>query len=392
MLARSPFAGVAWTDLQYVEGFRRLGHDVYYIEDTGGWSYDPEQDCMTDDGRYAARYLAGLMEWCGMPDRWAYRGAQGGSVTLGLSESQVNRVLEEADALINLHGSTTLREEHLSIPIRAYVETDPVRTQIELAKGMQATIDWVGAHTHHFTYAENLGAADCTIPACGVHYRPTRYPIILDWWTPESLSRTRGRKRSSPLRFTTVTSWDQSGDDIKWNGETYLWSKHLQFLKFIDVPRRSGRVLEMALASKDPKTVGLLTSNGWRVVDAMSRSSDILPYREYIFGSDGEFTVAKDQYIRPRSGWFSDRSACYLAAGCPVITQESGFSNIFPTGEGLFGFQTMEGILEAFDVIHSDYERHSRAARAIAEEYFDAEAVLGRLTQDLVLRAQGPPV
>src|SRR5262249_11843122 len=156
-------------------------------------------------------------------------------------------------------------------------------------------------------------------------------PVVLDWWQSEEEAPRR------PLfRFTTIASWQQSGKDIEWDGETYLWSKHHEFLKFIDLPRRTGQALELALACGDAEALRLLAAHGWQTVDALALSRDIHPYRDYILGSAGEFTVAKDQNIRLRSGWFSDRSACYLAAGKPVLTQDTAFGNVLPTGRGLF--------------------------------------------------------
>jgi hypothetical protein len=154
-------------------------------------------------------------------------------------------------------------------------------------------------------------------------------------------------------------------------------------LKFIDIPRQSGKSFELALACTDPEVISLLTSHGWYVIDAIDLSKDILPYRDYVLDSSGEFTVAKDQNIRLRSGWFSDRSACYLAAGRPVITQDTGFGNVLPTGEGLFAFHTTEEIVTALRAIGMDYARQSRAATRIAQEYFCAEKVLAKLLWDL---------
>jgi hypothetical protein len=381
MVGRTPFAGVAWQALHYLEGFRRLGHDVYYIEDTRCWPFDPEQDRITDGSRYTVNYIARLMDWCGMSDRWAYRAvAQSGRI-YGLSESKFKRTFKQADALINVTAGTELYEEHLRVPVRVYLETDPVLPQIEVAQGRPFTIEFLSTHTHHFSYAENLGAQDCRVPLGPFRYRPTRQPVVLDWWVGE---RSRP-PTANGHHFTTVASWQQSGRDVEWKGETYTWSKHHEFLKFIDLPRWSAKSFELALACGDAEAIRLLTSHGWQVVDAIPLSRNILPYRDYILGSRGEFTVAKDQNIRLRSGWFSDRSACYLAARLPVITQDTGFGRVLPTGEGLFAFNTMEEILSAFEAIDSDYERHRRAARAIAEEYFRAETVLGRLLDDLGL-------
>jgi len=204
---------------------------------------------------------------------------------------------------------------------------------------------------------------------------------VLDWWAPTELSLNGSRKPSSDGRFTTIANWEQSGKDIEWNGETYVWSKHLEFLKFIELPRWADQQLELALAGGDAKAIRLLGSHGWRVVDALALSKDILPYRDYIRGSLGEFTVMKPQYFRPRGCSFSDRSACYLAAGRPVIGQDTGFSAILPTGRGLFPLHTMEDILMAMDAIESDYEEHRRAALEVATEFFAAERVLSSLTE-----------
>jgi hypothetical protein len=373
IVAQTPFAGVAWQALHYVEALRRLGYDVHYVDDTGAWSYDPERETVTDDGAYAARYLARLMTWAGLPDRWAYRaGGEGGRV-FGLSEAGFADLFAGADALLNVTAATLLREEHLKVPVRAYVETDPVLAQVEIAQGREFTRDFLAAHTHHFTFGENLGTPRCPIPVGRVTYQPTRQPVVRDWWP------VREAPASTPVRFTTVASWQQSGKDIEWQGQVFAWSKHRQFLRFVDLPRRTGVALELMLTRADEPTRVMLAEHGWRVGDAVGLSRDILPYRSYVLASDAEFTVAKDQYVLPRSGWFSDRSACYLAAGKPVVTQDTGFGDVLPTGRGLFAFQTMDDVLAALDAIAGDPAGHGRAAAEIAAEYFDAERVVGRL-------------
>jgi hypothetical protein len=399
ILGEIPLAGVIWQVLHYIEGFRRLGFDVYYVEDTGNWPYDPEQNSVTGDCTYAVDLIGKLMAAYGLSDRWAYRlGAQGGRM-FGLSESQFLRLFREADILLNVTGSTLLCPEHLQVPVRIYLETDPVLPQIEIAKGNQFYIDLLNAHTHHFTYGENLGAPDCHVPVGSITYRPTRQPIVLDWWA--SSTRPTDEVSFESESFTTIANWRQSGKDLEWKGETYTWSKHHQFLKFLDLPRRTAQSLELALAVQerwdetekswlpqhetDAEAIRLLASHGWRITNGLRLSTDIFSYRDYILRSRGEFTVAKDQYARLRSGWFSDRSACYLAAGHPVVTQDTGFGNFIPAGEGLFAFETLDDILADFEAIRSDYERHSRMARAIAEEYLKAETVLARLLKDVGL-------
>jgi hypothetical protein len=392
ILGRTPLAGVSWQVLHYLEGFRRLGYDVYYIEDTGGWAYNPQQTKEENESehayavncQYAVSYVAKVMSAYGLQDRWAYRSRVDGQV-FGLSETQVSRLFEKADALVNLTGSTCLLEEHTRIPVRIYLETDPVMRQIEVVRGDRKAIDLLAAHTHHFTYGENLRAPDCGVPVTRFNYLPTRQPIVLDWWTTDQRSSSEINGRPNiPARFTTIAKWRQPGKDIEWNGQTYSWSKHIEFLKFIELPRRTQREFELALAwedEKDEEVIPQLTSFGWNVVDAVSLSLDIASYRDYILGSRGEFTVAKDQNIRLRSGWFSDRSACYLSAGKPVVSQDTAFGNILPTGRGLFAFQNMEDILTAIDTIESNYEGHCRAAREIAEDYFAAEKVLGSVME-----------
>ena len=378
ILGRTPFAGVAWQMLHYLEGLRRLGFDVFYVEDTGEWPYDAARNTITDDAGYTTRYIARMMASIEMADRWAYRSAVDDSV-LGPQADRIPQLFGSADALINLTGSTVLRSEHLQVPVRIYLETDPVLPQIEIAQQNQHTIDLLAAHTHHLTFGENLGAPDCQVPVGRFAYRATRQPIVLDWWN--------GPPAESPpaAPFTTISNWKQSGKDVEWQGEVYFWSKHHEFLRFLDVPSRSAEAFELALACNDANALSLLTRHGWQVRNALELSREIGPYRDYVRGSRGEFTVAKDQNIRLRSGWFSDRSACYLAAGRPVITQETGFTNILPTGKGLYGFTTLDDILGALDSIAVNYAGHCEAAADIAVEYFAAEIVLGRLCDQVGL-------
>jgi len=392
ILGRTPLAGVSWQVLHFLEGFRRLGHDVYYIEDTGGWAYHPlrtnadheAEDAYEINLQYAVSHVARVMSSHGLEDRWAYRSRVDDRI-FGLSKTQVANAFENADALVNLTGSTQLLEEHARVPVRIYIETDPVLPQIEVAQGDRKRIDLLSAHTHHFTYGENLGAPDCGVPVTRFKYLPIRQPIVLDWWTTDAQPglALNDRPEVRPY-FTTIAKWRQPGKDIDWNGETYSWSKHVEFLKFIDLPRRSKQEFELALAwqdEKDQEAIPQLKSHGWRIIDGISLSLDTAPYREYILRSRGEFTVAKDQNIRLRSGWFSDRSACYLAAGKPVVTQDTAFGNILPVGRGLFTFRNMDDILTAIEMIEGDYDRHSRAAREIAQEYFATENVLRSLME-----------
>jgi hypothetical protein len=377
ILGRSPFAGVAWQGLHYLEGFRRLGHDVWYVEDTSDWPFDVERNSVTDDPRYTLDYLQRLMSWAGFGDHWAYCAGSRGRV-YGPLTATLAAQLARTDVLVNVTGATVLRDEHLRIPVRIYLETDPVLAQLQVAEGNRATIEALAAHTHHFTFGENLGSPQCWVPVERFHYLPTRQPVVMAWWSGNDTMRRGG---ATPLRLTSVASWRQVEKDIQWRGQTLRWSKHGEFVKVLDLPRRSRHSFELALAGADDETVQRLTSHGWRVVDAIALTRNLLPYRDYILHSSAEFTVAKEQYVVSRSGWFSDRSASYLAAGRPVITQDTGFGRVLPTGRGLFAFRSLEDILVAIEAIAADYEAHARAAREIATEHFAAETVLAQLLE-----------
>jgi hypothetical protein len=378
VMGRLPFAGVAWQVLHYLEGFRRLGHDVWYVEDTGEWPFDVEANAVTGDPRYTVEYLGRAMAWAGFADRWAYRAASEHGRVYGRPAPEVRRVLDRADVLVNLTGATVLRPEHARVPVRIYLETDPVLPQIEVARGRRFTIAQLAAHTHHFTFGENLGTAGCEVPAVPFTYQPTRQPIVLDWWRPP---RHHGPGAGVPLRFTTVANWRQRDKDVQWQGRRLGWSKHERFEMVLDLPRRSRQRFELALAAVDEAALARLADHGWRVVDAVALSRDLGPYRDYVWASSAEFTVAKEQNVRLRSGWFSDRSACYLAAGKPVVTEDTGFDRVLPTGRGLFAFRTVEDVLGAVEAIAGDQARHAAAAREIAHAHFAAERVLGGLLE-----------
>jgi hypothetical protein len=375
-MAEMPFAGVAWQVLHYLEGLRRLGHEVVYVEDTGNWPYDPDLDTVTDDGSGAARRLERILAAAGFGDRWAFVNAAREGEVWGIGQERMAAAIAAAEALVNLSGATVLKEAHLDVPVRIYLETDPVTPQLEIALGRQSTADFLAAHTHHFTFGECLGTADCEVPVAHFDYRPTRQPIVLDWWPVPVWFPAAP---PDGLRFTTVANWEQTHKDIEFNGETYTWSKSAEFLKLLAVPELAGLCIDLALALDDAPTIELLREHGFDVLPALSLSRDPEAYRAFITASGGEFTAAKDQNVRLRSGWFSDRTATYLATGRPAVVQDTGFGAVLPTGTGLIAFASAEEAADGLRAVAAEYERHSRAARAIAEEHFRAETVLGRL-------------
>lgn len=365
-----PLAGVTYQFLHYLIGLRRLGYDPYYVEDSARWIYNPALNDLSPDARDNVAAVAPILEQHGFGDRWVFRGQYPGGQCYGLSTARLDRLYREAAAFLNVTGAQELRDEHLACPRRLYIESDPVAMQVRVAQGDQSSRATLAAHDTLFTFGENLGAADCGVPTEGYQWLPTRQPVVMDLWSDPLI-----RPGAS---YNTVTTWQNRGKDVEFRGETYFWSKHHEFLKVLDVPSRCGVSIELA-TGVDPDTLQLLHAHGWRVVDSLSVSLDPGVYRQYIQQARGEFTVAKDQNIRLRSGWFSDRSACYLAAGRPVVTQDTGFGAALPVGEGLFAWSTVEDIASAFESIERDYDRHSRAARELAREYFSAETVLASL-------------
>ena len=373
LAGRYPLGGIGWQALHYVLGLFRLGHDVYYVEDSSAHPYDPRVKSVVADSSYSLAFLADVMGRFGLADRWAYVDSVTG-LHHGLSREQLADLYREVDAVFNVCGATRLKEEHMRCPVRVYVETDPVFEQIRVAEDDRQAIEDLQDHTHHFTYGENLGQPDCPVPLEKFAWRPTRPPVIPDLWDATC--------NPAAERFTTVATWKNVGKDIQFRGETYYWSKDVNFLRVADLPRRTRQPLELALEVDDPTTLDLLAGHGWFLTEAFEVSRDLTSYQRHIDRSRGEFTVSKDLVVRTRSGWFSDRSVCYLAAGKPVVTQETGFSKYVPVGAGLLAFSTVEEAAAALDEINRDYAHHSHAARRIAEEYFGADLVLAQLCRD----------
>jgi hypothetical protein len=365
-----PLAGIAWQAAQYLVALEKLGYEAWYVEDTGTNPYDPRIESVAMNCDYNVGYLRRAMERFGFGGRWAYFCGVDGTYH-GQSRETVARLYREADALINLCGSHRLEERHLQCPVRILIDTDPGYQQINYAKGDQAERAYIDAHTHFFTYGINIGQTDCPIPLSNVPWRPTRPPVDLELW-PEA--------DGQPECFTSIASWDNRGKDIEFAGSTYLWSKHVNFLKFLDIPQKcSDTCFRMAILPPNDQVRGEVEGAGWRLVDPRPISADIDDYRRFIAGSRGEFTVAKDIYVRTNSGWFSDRSVCYLASARPVVTMRTGFDRLCPSGDGFFDFATHEEAETAIDAIAGNYRHHCRAAREIARAYFSGEAIVGAL-------------
>jgi hypothetical protein len=370
LIAQYPLGGVTWDYFQYVLGLARLGHDVYYIEDTGQWPYNPHEAGVSKGCEFNVQYLDGLMSRYGLGGKWAYR-FPWQAQWFGLPEVERIEVLRTADLLVNVSGVLERPEEYRQVRRLAFIDSDPVFTQVKVARGQEDFRRLIDLHDVQFSFGECLSAA---VPDTGHRWRPTRQPVVLSEWHPETPTR--------PV-FTTVMNWT-SYNDVVFDGRTY-GQKDVELMRFLELPSRvAPTVLEIAVnEGKTRRTPrALLTHKGWHVVDPAIVCPDLDRYRQYIESSRAEWSVAKNGYVVGQAGWFSCRSACYLAAGRPVVVQDSGFASVLPVGEGLLAFTTMDEAVAAIRDVEARYARHATAARAIAETYFDASKVLTRLLED----------
>lgn len=377
LLGSYPFGGMTWQVLHHLVALRRLGFDVWYVEDSDGYLFDPETYLPTWD-EYSGNlaYLQRRLDEVGLNDRWVFRAPGAPDRYFGLDRSGVRKLYREADAVLNICGAQELRPDHGVIRCLVYLETDPGPTQIAVANGDDQVIRQLDSYDHLFTYAQNLGRPDCVVPVERYRWHPTVPPVCVDWWS--------AGPPSDGGALTTILNWKHSVNDVEWKGKTYRWTKDIKFRSFADLPARSARPLELCVGAISDEDAALMRSHGWRVVSSET-VADPARYRDYVCSSLGEFTMAKEQYVDLRTGWFSDRSVCYLAAARPVVTEDTGFSNAIPTGEGLFAFSTQDEAVAAIEEVSRDYSRHSQAAREIAREYFDAERVLGRVLSQIGL-------
>ncbi len=369
-----PIAGVIWQHVHYIVGLQRLGHDVYYIEDSARLPYNPETFEVNNEFDYAARLLERLAREFEFKNRWAFCARYlRGQPTAGLSLNRIRQLYREADAILNICGAQEFNDDLLASDRIIYVESDPGVEQIRIDKGVRSTIEYLRRHRALFSFGENVGTESFPVPTHNMKWLPTRQPVATDLWKTN-------RAPSCAAVFTSVANWSTSGlKDITWRGEKYLWSKSREFLRFLAAPKKAGETFELATNIPDAKTRAKFLRNGWRFHSPLQLSVDYWLYRDYVRRSRGEFTVAKDQYVRLNTGWFSDRSACYLAAGRPVIIQQSGFTQHYGNDGGLFAFSSIKEIVEAVKAINADYAKHSRAAREVAREIFEAEKVLASL-------------
>jgi hypothetical protein len=359
-LVRYPLGGHSWHHLQYLIGFRRLGHEVTFFEDYG-WPescYDPELGDTTSDPSYGLAYLRRLLRPHGLDNHWCYLAEDG--VAHGMKREQLEQLCRESDVYFNLSNINWIPELE-ACQRWVLVDTDPVFTQIRKF-GMGG--DFSRYHTF-LTYGENVHQPGCRMPSGGVGWLPTRQPVVLDLWAVEP-----GDPNAA---FTTIGNWSNF-PDCEHEGQVY-GHKDREFGPYFSLPADTGELMEMAIQA--PPEIGQrLAAGGWRLADAEEVSKDPDAYQSYLRSSRAEFSVAKQAYVSTRSGWFSDRSAGYMAMGRPVVIQDTGFSDFLPCGEGLLPFRSPHEAIAAIRRLGQDYAAHCTAARAIAEDYFDANRVL----------------
>jgi hypothetical protein len=371
MMARVPHQGGAtWAVLQYILGLRRLGHDVTFVETLPSESLVPEGT--SPDRSANASYFRSVTRRYGLDDRASLLVA-GTKDSVGITYSQLARIANDADLVLNVSGA--LRDEALlmSVPRRVYVDLDPTFTQLwHSCEGVDMGLE---AHTHFVTVGLALGSPSCPVPTCGRHWMTTLQPVVLEQWPPATLPPSTA--------FTTVGNWRSYGS-IRCREFFYGQRAHsLRRLLTLPALTREHFRLALAIDPGDADDVAALRAHGWHVVDPQTAAATPHEYQGFIRDSKAELGVAKEGYVISRCGWFSDRSACYLASGRPVLAQDTGFGDYLPTGKGLLAFSTVEDAALGVKEINGDHALHAGAARALAEEYFDSDKVLGALLDAL---------
>jgi hypothetical protein len=365
-IGRLPVGGHAWVDLQYLLGLRALGHDVFYLEECGDASYvyDWRRQTLTTDLPYPSNYLRTTMAQFGFDDRWVYRA---GEHAVGPLHDLIS-FCAEADLLIVRAVPISLWRPEYDLPRRKlFIDADPLFTQVQLLRGKRDLVDTVERCEQLFTVGQRLGQTDCPVPLAGRTWLKTVPPVFLDEWPVA--------ENDAADCLTSILQW-RSYRDTEHGGILY-GNKDREFPHYLDLPRRVSQPLCMAVTGAPP---GYLEEHGWRTVEGWVASETMDDYRRFIQQSRGEFSVAKHGYVASRCGWFSDRSVCYLASGRPVVVQDTGLRDWLPVGSGVLAYGSPDESVACIDRLNSEYEQQRRAARQIAEQFFDARRVLNDLT------------
>jgi hypothetical protein len=379
MIATYPIGGVAWDYGQYLLGLQDLGFEVFYLEDAGGPTYNPLTKEYGEDPSYGVAFLEkSLAKFSdSLGKRWSFRSCNNES--FGLSTETIEEIVAGADLFLNVSGGTLLRDAYMPNRCKVLIDSDPGWNQFVNYPKWDANPGWLGTHGYrghdfYFSYAERLGMDDCLLPDMGLNWFPTRPLATMDNWQRVGLGK----------RWTTVMTWNNFYRAVEYEGKCY-GTKELEFPKIESLPLRCPHVdFELAIGGASPP-VERWNELGWRIIDSHQISATMEDYQEYVEASRAEISVAKNLYSATRSGWFSCRSVCFLAAGLPVVVQDTGFSEFLPCGKGMLVFSEESEAVEAVNAVESDYERHAAAAREIAREHFASDRVLPRLLSQVGL-------
>lgn len=377
LIGQYAFGGVTWDYIQYILGFRALGHDVWYLEDTATWAYDPIKEEPSADCSYNVGYLERVMHEFDLGDRWIYRNEADGAYH-GPAAAKADAVISDCDIFINVSGACWMRDVVEKIPRKIFIDGDPMFTHIGLATlARPSYVEHLRAHDEHFTFGLNVGRSDCRVPTAGFTWKPTIQPIAIDWWE-RSLMPAHA---THPARgaWTTVMNW-ASYPPQEFEGEAY-GNKDIEFLRFIDLPSHTEEsfVLAMGQGIGRSRPTSRLEAAGWTIIEPDVHLPDYATYHSFLANSKAEWSIAKNGYVKSRSGWFSCRSACYLALGKPVVVQDTGWTSHLPSGKGVVAFADLDGAVAAVNAVANDYATHSAAARAFAREHLDAARVCAAL-------------
>jgi hypothetical protein len=369
-MIRLPVAGSMLAYAHYLMGLERLGHRVSYVEESG-WAqacYNPQEGVYSDDPRYGMRAVGALLRRIGVAAEVYYIDRQTERV-YGGSREQVHLLLKESDVLLNVGGVCHLPAFDLCRR-RALIDMDPMFTQV----GRFAREGFEG-YDAYFTYGGNVGGPGCRMPGRGVQWMATVPPVVGELW----MDGERDDAERGLPRFTTIANWSAYGG-VEYEGE-YYGQKDEEFQRLIDLPKRVGVKLELAVTGMPRATAEAFGRAGWSIRSAAEVSGDLERYVGYVGGSAGEFSVAKNGYVRSRCGWISDRTVCYLAAGRPAVVQDTGVPGWIPTGEGMLVYEDVEGAAAALEEVCGDYGRHQRAAKRLVGDVFGYQVVLPRLLE-----------
>lgn len=372
-MGRFPVGGHAWANLQFLCGLRDLGHEVVYVEECGdeSWVYKWETDELVSELDYPAAYVRACLEPFGFAERWIYRA---GEQSAGMPVADFKDFCAQADLMIvRAVPLGTWRPEYALPRRRAFIDVDPGFTQVRLADGERQLQRTVAHCERLFTIAQRLDRPDCTVPVNGVSWIKTLSPVWLAGWPVADNGATD---------FTLILQWESYTKAHRYgrivhNGVHY-GQKDKEFATYLDLPSLTGRTFRMALTGGPQEK---LRERGWEVVQGWQATQTASSYRDFICRSGAELGVAKHGYVISRGGWFSDRSACYLASGKPVLLQDTGLHDWLPTGDGVLMFSNADEARAGIEAIWADFPRHRRAARRLAEEYFATDRVLPPLLE-----------